>query len=309
MVDALKNFISKMVLTDAIVMIYCLFQILYVAVFGPNLDDLGYIIAVYLTCLTVAMLSVHVRSKINNRFVRIITLLYPIALLIPFYEISGHQVHMFFPGFYDNVIIKFEHGIFDVHPTVWMQQFNYPWLTELMMFGYSFYVLLIPITTAWLYCTHKSDAWQHMLGALLISFFISYVIFSLFPIEGPRYALASHYNVHFNGFLFKRITAILENTAMLHGGAFPSAHCSAATVMLVLSFKYDKKLFLWVAPIIITLYIATVYGRYHYPTDVIGGMIVGLIGVWLYWPIKRLWENVVLRMAASKAAVKLNRND
>jgi membrane-associated phospholipid phosphatase len=173
-----------------------------------------------------------------------------------------------------------------------MQQFNHPLITEWMMFGYSFYVFLIPITTIRLYGTHKNDAWQHMLGALLISFFISYIVFSLIPITGPRFALADHYTVCFNGFIFKKITGLLEANAMLHGGAFPSAHCSAATVMLVLSFRYDKKLFLWVAPIIITLYIATVYGRYHYPTDVLGGIITGLSGIMLYLPFKKFWQKI-----------------
>ena len=88
------------------------------------------------------------------------------------------------------------------------------------------------------------------------------------------------------------IVELLENKAMLHGGAFPSAHCSAATVMLILSYKYDKKLYFLILPIIITLYISTMYGRYHYPLDVLAGIIAGIVGIKLSYPIEKLWGKI-----------------
>ena len=280
-------------LTDALCIAYSIFQILYVSILGARLEHRPKILITYLICIAVSFCCIWLRGVFkNNKAVRISTLLYPLILLIPFYSVSGYEVHMFFNGFFDKYVINFEFALFTVHPTIWFQNIVSRPLTEWMMFGYSFYLFLLPITTAWLYCTHKSEEWQHLLGALLISFFICYVIFTLFPVQGPRMAMADHYSVKLQGYLFQQFVVLLENGAMLHGGAFPSAHCSAATVMLVLSYRYDKRLFIMIAPIIITLYISTVYGRYHYPTDVIGGIIVGFTGIYLYWPLKRLWENI-----------------
>lgn len=280
-------------LTDALCIVYSVFQIVYVSIFGARLEHRPKILIIYLGCIAVSVCCIWLRGGFKkNKAVRIGTLLYPLLLLIPFYSISGYEVHMFYSGFFDKFIIHYEFLFFAVHPSVWFQNIVSRPLTEWMMFGYSFYLFLLPITTAWLYCTHKSEEWQHLLGALLISFFVCYIIFTLLPVQGPRVAMADLYNVKLQGYLFQQFVALLESRAMLHGGAFPSAHCSAATVMLVLAYRYDKRLFIMIAPIIITLYISTVYGRYHYPTDVLGGIIVGFIGIYLYWPLKKLWENV-----------------
>lgn len=289
----ISKFLQKLYFTDALCLSYCILQVLYVMILGQKLEYRLKIITVYSGCLVFSLLCIQLRNFFkNNKAVRLSTLLYPILLLIPLYSISGYEIHMFFDRFFDNYIINYEFTIFSVHPTVWFQKISSPLLTEWMMFGYSFYLLLLPITTVWLYCSQKNEQWQHLLGSLMISFFICYIIFTLIPVKGPRLALTGLYSVSLKGYIFQRFTQLLEHEAMLYGGAFPSAHCSAATVMIVLAYKYDKKLFLGIAPIIITLYISTVYGRYHYPSDVLGGIIVGLSGIWLYWPLKRLWENL-----------------
>ena len=274
---------------DFICLLYCAIQVIYVLVFGFRLADQMLVIAVYLGCACFSLACVAIRCKYNNSTIQMTFSLYPVLLFIPFYLISGHQIPMFFNHFFDIYIINLENSIFGIHPTIWFQQFNDPLFTEWMMFGYSFYLMLIPITTGWLYYSGKKAESEHTLTSLMISFYFCYILFSLIPVAGPRLAMTDLYTVKFSGYIFKSITEAMEAGPMLHGGAFPSAHCSAATVMLLLSYKYDKKLFFWVMPVIITLYISTVYGRYHYPIDVLAGMIVGIFGIKLYHPIKRWW--------------------
>ena len=118
------------------------------------------------------------------------------------------------------------------------------------------------------------------------------MIFSWLPVEGPRFAMATQLTTPMRGIFFRSFTDYLESSAMLHGGAFPSAHCAAATVMLLLSYKYSKRLFYSVVVIIVTLYISTMYGRFHYPLDVVGGFIAGVFGIKLYLPVKRYWQRL-----------------
>jgi len=290
----LKKYLNKLLLTDLICLLYCAIQIIYVLFLGYKLSDQILIIFAYLGCASISSICIVIRRKYGNKTIQMIFSLYPVILLIPFYMISGHQISMFFNYFFDSNIIKLELAIFGVHPTIWFQQFKNPLFTEWMMFGYSFYLMLIPITTGWLYYSGKKAESEHMLTSLMISFFICYILFSLIPVAGPRLAMADVYTVKFSGFIFKSITEAMEAGPMLYGGAFPSAHCSAATVMLLLSYQYDRKLFLWVMPVIITLYISTIYGRYHYPTDVLAGMIVGIFGIKLYHPVKRWWVRKAL---------------
>ncbi|OQX91428.1 MAG: hypothetical protein B6D58_08190 [candidate division Zixibacteria bacterium 4484_95] len=288
----LKGNLKKLRAIDAIIILYSLIMIVLNVSFGYRLNYQLTNVITYIGCISISIIFTALRVKFNMSIVKILSNLYPIILLIAFYEVSGFQIHIFFSGFYDSILLKIENALFTVHPTVWLQQFNHPLFTEWMMFGYSAYLLLLPFTVGWLFFKGSQKESENLVLSLLISFFICYIVFILLPVEGPRFVLADQYTVTFKGYFFMNIVELLENKAMLHGGAFPSAHCSAATVMLILSYKYDKKLYFLILPIIITLYISTMYGRYHYPLDVLAGIIAGIVGIKLSYPIEKLWGKI-----------------
>ncbi len=265
-------------------------QVVYVSLLGHTLDNQFYVIGVYLGCLVASISGVLVRINYPNKVGRFIGFLYPLLLIGIFYTIAGYQVYMVLNESLDVYIINFENWLFGIHPTVWLEQFYNPLLNEWMLFAYSIYLLLIPFTTIWLYATKKNQEWRHMLGSLLISLFICYIIFSLIPVVGPRVAMADQYTLEIEGFIFRAFTLMLEGGAMLDGGAFPSAHCAAATVMLILAYRYAKHLFIIISPLLVTLILATVYGRYHYIVDVIAGIVIGIVGILLYQRLNRYWK-------------------
>jgi len=280
-------------ITDALCLAYCVLQLFYVLIFGMALEYRSKILLIYLGCMVFSIACILIRRQISNPVVVFFTTLYPIILFIPFYEVSGYQIHTLFPQFFDSYVLAIESLVFPVHPTIWLQKFFQPFVVEWMMFCYTAYLFLLPITTGWLYVTGRKTESEHLLLSLSITFFICYLLFSFFPVEGPRFTLAAQYSVPLKGYFFRALAEQLEATAMLHGGAFPSAHCAAATVMLLLSYKYDRRLFAWVAPIIITLYISTVYGRFHYPLDVAAGILVGIVGIRLSYPLLLIWERIL----------------
>ena len=111
----------------------------------------------------------------------------------------------------------------------------------------------------------------------LITFFISYILFILLPVAGPRFILTDQITVSYDGLL---LTSSLRNfvaNAGHRGGAFPSSHVAVAVVVLIFLWKYypkiAKKYFL---AAVIALSLATIYGQYHYITDVIAGLILGM---------------------------------
>ncbi|MCZ6776284.1 MAG: hypothetical protein O7D34_07500, partial [Ignavibacteria bacterium] len=53
-------------------------------------------------------------------------------------------------------------------------------------------------------------------------------------------------------------------------------HCAAGTVMLAMLYRYNRKLFYPAVPVLISLYVATVYGRYHYTADGIAGILAAV---------------------------------
>jgi membrane-associated phospholipid phosphatase len=80
--------------------------------------------------------------------------------------------------------------------------------------------------------------------------------------------------------------------------AFPSLHCALALVALVYSWRFGSalfpsrpRLFFWVClPVVISLWISTIYLRHHWTVDCAAGLLVGgvalLAAKWLraVWP-------------------------
>ena len=84
------------------------------------------------------------------------------------------------------------------------------------------------------------------------------------------------------------------------GGSIPSPHCAVATVMWFMSLKYTRRGFVWLAPIILSLYASTVYGRFHYLSDMIIGVATGLLVLLGAPAIARAWDR---RLAAGGRAL------
>jgi membrane-associated phospholipid phosphatase len=276
---------------DIIILVYCVLMLLINNIWGGKLEKHSLINVVYWGSIVFALIIVYIRKVNRLKFASFFIALSPLALLVGFYEVAGFQIHTFFDYFFDGPIIIFENALFGIHPTIWFQQFDHPLFTEWMMFGYTTYLLLLPITAGALFIKHKYAESEHLVLSLMITFFMCYIGFILLPVEGPRFAMQSQYTIVFHGYLFKAIADLIEKNAMLHGGCIPSAHCAAATVMFILSYKYDRKLFYWIAPIIITLYVSTVYGRYHYPIDVFAGVVTGILGIKISYPLQKWWRN------------------
>ncbi|MCX8070806.1 MAG: phosphatase PAP2 family protein, partial [Thermodesulfovibrionales bacterium] len=61
--------------------------------------------------------------------------------------------------------------------------------------------------------------------------------------------------------------------------AFPSGHTGISLLLLILSWSYARRLF-WIFLIItIGLLIATVYFRYHYVVDLLGGVVLTVVTI------------------------------
>jgi membrane-associated phospholipid phosphatase len=52
-------------------------------------------------------------------------------------------------------------------------------------------------------------------------------------------------------------------------------------VVLLLAWVYRKRMAVWMTPFVTMLCISTVYNRYHYVSDVVAGIAVGLFAFWL----------------------------
>ncbi len=253
-----------------------------ILIFGRPLGDYYDELAMNLGILVIVFLIVQFIRDPQDRILRFIRFLYPAFLFALFYEETGGLMKLIFPGFFDYQLTAFETGIFGMEPTIWLDRnLITVWITEILSFSYFSYYLLMPIFLIPLLFLKKFYAMRQALTAICLTFFASYLLFFLYPIEGPRYFFAGQYLHEINGPVFRPMVDFMIKTGAVHGGCMPSSHVAVALVILVYSLKYVRKLGLILLPITIGLALGTVYGRFHYVSDVVVGAAIGTLMIFL----------------------------
>jgi len=214
-----------------------------------------------------------------------------VILIIPVNFTELHYlVHTVHPTDFDDILIKIDYFIFGVHPTVWLEQYTYPILTEILQLVYTTFYF-IPIILAVL-LAKRNDDFDYYLFNMIFCFYASYIGYFLIPAIGPRFTMDSLQSFPLQGvWVMQDIQHVLNKLENIQRDAFPSGHTAITVLTLIYAFKYHKKYAIILIPVTLMMVISTVYLRYHYVIDVIGGLllvgIVLLAGPKLYrWLLK-----------------------
>ena len=214
----------------------------------------------------------------SNSIVRFLRCWYPLPLYIFFFEELRGLVHAIFPGWLDPWFIAFDYNFAGVHPSIWLSRFASPALNDVMQFSYMTYFLLLVVLPAILYAQRDQVAFWTVMTSTAVAHYSVYVIAVLLPVESPYYSLAALQTKTLSGGYCTALIALIERFGRVHGAAFPSAHVAGSVVAIVASWHYRRWLFWTCLPFFVSMCLSTVYGRYHYMADVLGGIAVGAIG-------------------------------
>ncbi|MEW6685605.1 MAG: phosphatase PAP2 family protein [Candidatus Edwardsbacteria bacterium] len=221
-------------------------------------------------------------------FLKFLRQWYPALLFIFFYRETQNLIHLFFPQWFDQHIQNLESLLFGINPSLWLERISFPLLTEWLMFTYFVYFFLVIIVGFALYFSNKEKEFNNFIFACAATFYLSSILFFLYPVEGPRYAMSALYTKPLNGYLFTNIIKQTMQSAAVHGGGMPSSHVAVALICLIYSRKANSLLFWVLFPIVISMAFGAVYGRFHYVTDVIVGLIIGAFFSYLSPRVNRL---------------------
>jgi membrane-associated phospholipid phosphatase len=202
---------------------------------------------------------------------------------------SGHTLTAFHPPGYsmDASLVAFEGRIFG-QPSLWWARRGRPWLTEALHVLYATYFLYTASLGLYLHATRRFDAFEKMAAAVAWGYTVSYALFALLPVLGPRWGLVEARLLHPDeqrqkGYWVTRwLNRVMYSGASHKGGAMPSSHTSTAVVFAVWCW------WLWgpfagaaAAIVVLGMAVGAVYGRYHYLVDVLAGAALGVSGLLL----------------------------
>ncbi|MCK5127400.1 MAG: phosphatase PAP2 family protein [candidate division Zixibacteria bacterium] len=279
--SAFERFTNKLLPYDHMVLIYCWLIIVLTLNFARPIEHFVVVIVFHFGVIVFVTLLAHFAHNVQNRLVVFFRLLYPIILVVFFYSTSGELVHIIFPVFLDQQIIGLEQAVFGISPTIWLDKHLNVFITEILSASYFSYYFLVIGLAFFLFFGKKDAEIKRFMTATCATFFISYLIFIFYPVEGPRHVFAATYENVITGPFFRKIVDLVINNGAFHGGAMPSSHCAEALVVAFFAIRYYGKKARFLIPVVIGLSLGTVYGRFHYVSDVIVGLIISIVTIWL----------------------------
>jgi len=249
-----------------------------IAVFHRNLARAPLFLALHIGVAAFLLLLSWTAARWPSKALVAVRHWYPQAFFSFCFEELHYLVHLIFPGWFDRWLIAFDYRLVSVHPTVWLEQFANPALNDFMQMAYVSYFFYLTILGGLLYASHERRAFWAVMTSTLVAYTIGYIIALLFPIESPYHSLAALQHVELKGGFFTSLIGFIESFGRVHGAAFPSAHVSGSCVAVLGAWRYRRRLFWVFLPFFLCMMVSTVYGRYHYIADVLGGLVVGAIG-------------------------------
>jgi membrane-associated phospholipid phosphatase len=214
-------------------------------------------------------------------------------LHIPYYGIIftdfESYLHKLNPADWDWLLLKADHTIFGLDITVWLEKFNSPALTEILIISYFSYYVLPTLSAVVFYFvlkqTNHLENLRRFVLTLLIGWYAAFIFYAALPAAGPDIAFAQHYTTELKGlspltnYYLETVTSYLRTSDVRN--TFPSMHFAILLMINYFAFKWSKKYFWFCTlPLCVGLGIATLYLRQHYLIDLIGSVFMAWFSVW-----------------------------
>ena len=182
-----------------------------------------------------------------------------------------------------NVDVGYQHDLAIQRLELWVfgSQLSYRWIREwpnpvfswIMHTCYIAYYAILCASPLGLWISGRRDAARRTIFAVMVTFYLCYMVFLFFPVAGPRYAFDLAHNAATDTWP-ARATQWLLDLGDSWGAAFPSSHVAAAVVAALCALRHWRPLGLLLTPLTVGLVLSVVYGQFHYAVDAVAGLIV-----------------------------------
>ena len=271
-----------------VTVLYQLLMVLLIILFWPRIALAPFWLVLHLIIVSIIWKLPDLQQ---NKFVRWFRFWNPVAfILINFTELH-YLVHTIHPTDMDPLLIQMDYFLFSTHPTVWLEHLLWPPFTEYLQLVYTSFYFLPIILIVLLKRQKRFDDVDFIISILVYGFYLSYIGYFLVPAIGPRFTLTHLQTKTISGlWLTPVIRHTLDTLENIQRDAFPSGHTEITALTMFYAWKYHRKYFYVLAVVGTSLIFSTVYLRYHYVSDVIGGLLLAAFVVLTSKPVYRFFS-------------------
>lgn len=283
---------------DKIVVIYLGIICLLILFFRNAIEYWGWLSACHVVLVALVIgLAIsdrgdrRISASHRNTFVSFIRGWYPIPLIVLNYKELTYLIPRIHPGDFDAALAAIDYRVFGVHPTVWLERFTWPPLTEILQLTYSTYYFLPIVLGAVLWRARRFDDFFFWVYVVMFGFYLSYLGYITVPAIGPRFlpSIVEAQTKPLEGvWLFLPLRQTLDSAEGITRDCFPSGHTELTLLVLYYARRFHRRSFWWLLPFGIGIIVSTVYLRYHYVIDVAAGALLAALVLLIANPIYRL---------------------
>jgi membrane-associated phospholipid phosphatase len=238
-----------------------------------EVPDAPFLLAAH--ALGIAAVTMGVRYGARSRPLGLFRHWYPLAYIPICYKEMAVLIPAIRNTDFDAQMASFDYRFWGAHPTVWLERFTNPWVTECLQVAYTLFIPSVILVAAAIWLRRPRGEFRYYAFLVTLGFLASYVGYFLIPVRGPRFFLAHLQHIDLHGvWLFDPMQRMLDHMESAHYDCFPSGHTEMTLVAWWSSRRVSRGLFgaFWVYAILIVS--ATVYLRYHYTVDVFAGIVL-----------------------------------
>jgi len=271
---------------DAVTIIFLLFLTVLTVIFYRDIPKAPFLVSLYSIFLIIQVVIIKVKH--NSRFMSLFyDIIFPVACVLVIFDSLGWLVHYVNPEDIDPILIRLDYMIFNNHPTVILERITSPLLTDMLQSAYCTYYF-IPISFGIFLLRNKQrEEFNRTLFLILFCYYLSYLGYILMPALGPRFTINHLQTTELHGLIIAEpIQRLLNQLEGIKRDAFPSGHTGIAVLVLYLAYRFERRFFWILLPVVSALIFSTVYCRYHYVVDIIAGfgltLLSVILGEWYY---------------------------
>ena len=296
---------------EKISLLYNLLTALLVACFWHRLDHPGQMLWERVQIAAMTFLLMYLYRLAPCRLAAYVRVVMQMMLLSYWYP-DTFEFNRILPN-QDHLFAAAEQWLFGGQPSVWFSaRFPGLWASEPFHLGYFFYYPMMFVVVTW-YFLCRFELLEKVSFVLIASFFLYYLIYMFLPVAGPQYyfpaigmdnvqqglfpAIGDYFDHHHllppksayeHGFFYSLVEG-MQQVGERPTAAFPSSHVGISTILMIMSWRGNRWLFLCLMPFYLLLCGATVYIQAHYVIDALAGFLSAFLFYWASTHLYKRW--------------------
>ena len=236
--------------------------------------------------LPVAAAAIRARWAEPPLLVRVAGDFHILASILLIFESLGPLVRAVNPVDRDPWLLAADRALTGTDPTRALEAISTPLLSDVLTLFYALFFFHPLVLAALIWIRDRKAHGRagpdfHRAAFLLVlTFYVSYAGYVLVPAVGPRYTVV-HLRPLPRGPVSAAIDGTLDHLETNKRDVFPSGHTMVTFAVILLAARRSRRLALVFLAFAAPLWLATVYGRYHYLVDVLAGFALTLPVLWL----------------------------